>query len=190
MPNNAAVQAISHRLPEACRPWVILLHQRRDPLRPLAGEPFFDVAHQRTGDSQPPMVGVNRHAVDIAPPPVEGADDGAHDLALGLGQQDGGLAFGDGSPEVIGVVRDAWPGVGLLPQVENCRYVLGAAFPEGENRSSPSPSIQKARRSLNRRTWRLQHLLTFLVEGRTAGTRGIVPTGRFRQPLGGTPFLP
>ena len=132
MPNNAAVQAIPHRLPEACRPWVILLHQRRDALGPLLRQPLLDLGHQRTGNSTPPVFGMDGQPVDVPSPAVERPDDRTNDSPFGLGYQDVGLVFDNGWPEVVGGVGHARRGVGLPPEFEDCIYIFQPTRSDGQ----------------------------------------------------------
>src|SRR5262245_10263658 len=125
--DNPLVHPIADRLPKVHGPRVVLLHQRRDALCTLMGEPRFDLGHQRTGDSLPSAIGMSRPPVDVAPPAVERPDDRADDSAPDLGHEDVCGAVGDGPPQVVGGVRHAGRGVGLPPKFEDALYIFQPA---------------------------------------------------------------
>ena len=129
MPDDAAIQTVPYRFPKVRGPRMILLHEGRDSSGPLLDQPLFDLAHQRTGNSSPPIAGVNRQPVNVTSPAIEGADDGADDLPIDLGHQEIDFAFGKDSPEVVSVVRDARRGFSLPPEFKNTVRFLRAAVP-------------------------------------------------------------
>src|SRR5438132_12386658 len=132
MPNDAAIRTIPDRLPKVRGPRMVLLHQRRDPLGSLPGEPLFDLTHQRTGNSSPPIAWMNSQPVDVASPAVERPDDRTDELPIGLGYKDTGLAAGDDSSEAVRVARHPGRGLRLSPQSEHKYYLLRTALTSGK----------------------------------------------------------
>src|SRR5438128_2755156 len=108
---------------------MVLLDQRGDALGSLSGEPLFDLSHQGTGDSPPPIAGMNGESIDIAAPAVERPDDRTDQPPIALSHEYVGLTFGKGSPEVVRVVGDAGHSLGLSPQFKNRPYFLRATIP-------------------------------------------------------------
>jgi hypothetical protein len=60
-------------------------------------QPLLDLHDQGTGNSSTPIVRVDRQAVNVATPTVEGADDRADDRTTDFGQKDMSRACSDGS---------------------------------------------------------------------------------------------
>ena len=64
---------------------MVFLHHGAHALGSLGPEPIFRLRDQPAGDSLAPVLGMHRHPVYIAPPTVEGPDDGTYDPAAALG---------------------------------------------------------------------------------------------------------
>lgn len=111
---------------------MVLFHQGRDALGSLAGQTAFDLGNQRTGNSLPPVVGVDRQPVDVPPPAVERTDDRADQPPSGLGNENVSGAFEDCSLEVFRCVRDAGCRIGLPPELQNRLHVFQATITNGD----------------------------------------------------------
>src|SRR5262249_3479001 len=103
-PDDPLINSTPDRLPKVHGPGVFLLHQRRDALGPLPGQPPLDLGHQRPGDSLSAVIRMHSQPVDVPPPAVERPDDRADQPVFDFGNENVGGAFDDGSPQVIGGV--------------------------------------------------------------------------------------
>src|SRR5262245_46738803 len=81
----------------------------------------------------PPAAGVDRQAVDAAPPAVERADDRADQPALDFGYEYDGWAIPDDPPQVISGVRDSGRGVGLPPEFKDHYYTFQPALTDQQS---------------------------------------------------------
>lgn len=107
---------------------MILLDQGGNALGALLRQQILNLSNQGTSNATTPIIGMNRHSINVAAPAIECADDRTDDLARRFRYQHVGLACSERTLEVVSIVSEAGRGVCLSPELkDSIKFVCAAS---------------------------------------------------------------